>query len=236
MDELAQPTPRQPEHMSAYGRLCLEALAAAGLAGRLSVGGALGLLHYLDYRSTHDVDAWWLGRVTGQEQEEVLDTIETALRPFGPVRRRAWGDVVSIELAPGGKAVFSFKIAQRSVQLQPPVPTPDTGVLVDSLADLVASKMVALVESGAPRDFRDVYALCRAGLAPPTRCWTLWEDRQRLAGGDVDLARARLAIESHLARIAVHRPLAQIAVASERQAAERLRSWFVEEFLHAHLA
>ena len=93
--------------------------------------------------------------------------------------------------------------------------------------------MVALVERGAPRDFRDIYVLCQAGLITPHRCWELWRRCQRLAGSDTDSERARLAVETHLERIALHRPLAQIADPKKRAEAEEVRHWFLEEFLNA---
>ncbi|MEJ2353711.1 MAG: nucleotidyl transferase AbiEii/AbiGii toxin family protein [Anaerolineales bacterium] len=94
--------------------------------------------------------------------------------------------------------VFSFQIAQRSGQLEPARIVPELGVLLDSFPDLVASKMVALVERGAPRDFRDIHAVCHAGLITPQKCWDLWRQRQQIAGSDSDHHRATLAIETHL--------------------------------------
>ncbi len=41
-----------------YAVLCLQALVDAGLGHAISLGGDVGLLHYLDYRPTHDVRAW----------------------------------------------------------------------------------------------------------------------------------------------------------------------------------
>src|SRR3990172_4781576 len=101
---------------------------------------------------------------------------------------------------------FSFQIARRSAQLASSAQAPWIEVLLDSFQDLVASKMEALVERGAPRDFRDIYELCQAGLLAPPECWRLWQQRQQLAGSDADAARAQIAIETHLARIAVQRP------------------------------
>src|SRR5436305_10207428 len=95
---------------------------------------------------------------------------------------------------------------------------------LDSLPDLVASKMVALVERGAPRDFRDIHALCAANLTSASECWDLWRRRQEQAGSDPDPHRARLAVETHLARITQHRPLESIADASQREEAERVRT------------
>jgi len=155
-------------------RACLNALADQGLGVAISVGGGIGLLHYLDYRTTHDVDA----------------------------------------------------------QLEPLVKLPWADVWLDSLSDLVASKMVALIERGAPRDLRDIHALCHADLVTPERCWALWRRRQQLAGSDTDPARARLAIETHLARIEQHRPLAHIEDAPARAQAEQVRTWFREAFLN----
>jgi hypothetical protein len=229
------PEPLRPSHLSEYAETTLAALAAAGLGHTISVGGALGLLHYLDYRTTHDVDAWWTPEALPDARERVLATIEAALQPFGEVRARKWGDVVSLELKKEGKTVFSFQIASRSAQLQPPTTLPWSDVALDSLPDLVASKMVALVERGAPRDFRDIYVVCHAGLMAPADCWSLWRQRQEKAGSDIDPHRARLAIETHLTRISQHRPLESIADPDQRSEAEAVRSWFTEELLHAHL-
>ena len=106
---------------------------------------------------------------------------------------------------------------------------------IDSLPDLVASKMVALVERGAPRDFRDIHALCHSGLMTPGECWGLWRLRQQRAGSDTDAHRARLALSTHLSRIAQHRPLKNIADSDDRAEAESLRTWFTTEFLDALL-
>lgn len=219
--------------MSDYAEACLQALAAGKLGAKISLGGAFGLLHYLDYRSTHDVDAWWAPTATAEDRRQVIHVLKATLQPFGQVKTRTWGDVVSVELMREGKTIFSFQVAHRSAQLEPPAPVLWTEVLLDSFPDLLASKMVALVERGAPRDFRDIHALCQAGLTTPQRCWELWRQRQRLAESDTDSVRARLAIETHLARIAQHRPLTEIADPKQRAEAEQVRGWFAEEFLDA---
>ena len=225
--------PRRPVNIPAYAETCLQALVANGLNDKISLGGAFGLLHYLDYRTTQDVDAWWDASATSQEKDQIIQVIEAALSPHGQVQRRAWGDVVSIELVQTNRAVFSFQIAQRSAQLQPSVSATWIDVSLDSLPDLVADKMVALIERGAPRDFRDIYALCQASLATPQQCWQLWRRRQQLAGSDTDSHRARLAIETHLTRIALHRPLDDISDPGQKEEAEQVRTWFREGFLDA---
>jgi hypothetical protein len=120
--------------------------------------------------------------------------------------------------------------------LHPSVMATWIDVALDSFPDLVAGKMVALVERGAPRDFRDIYELCQADLTTPQQCWQVWRQRQELAGSDVDADRAGLALETHLGRIELYRPLDQIADPQQRSEAERLRNWFREDFLNALMA
>jgi len=225
--------PRLPSRIPPQASACLAAIAAAGLGRAISLGGGLGLLHYLDYRATHDAEAWWTEEATADDRRRVITILEGTLQQFGAVRTRTWGEVVSIELREEGPRVFSFQIAERSALLEPTVPAPSGEILLDSFVDIVASKMVALVERGAPRDFRDIHAVCQAGMIGPRECWVLWERRQTAAGSDVDRRRARLAIETHLARIGQHRRLEQIAEPGAREAAERIRAWFSTEFLDA---
>jgi hypothetical protein len=93
--------------------------------------------------------------------------------------------------------------------------------------------MVALVDRGAPRDFRDVYTVCQAGLATAAHCWALWQQRQEVAGATADFQQACLAIETHLERLEQHRPLAQIPDQEQRKEANQIREWFRNEFCHA---
>ena len=226
--------PRQPSHLSPFARACLNALVKAKLADRISLGGAFGLFHYIDYRSTHDVDAWWSESLKEGDKQAVVQVLESTLSDFGNVRVRAWGDVVSLELSQENKTVFSFQIAARTMRLEKPVLAGWINVPLDSLADLVASKMMALVERGVPRDFLDVYTLCQAGLLSIEECWGLWQRRQTLSGSDADFSRARLAIETHLERIALHRPLEKIADLQQREQARQLRDWFLSDFLQVN--
>ena len=101
--------------------------------------------------------------------------------------------------------------------------------------NLLASKMVALVERGAPRDFRDIYAVSQAKLTTIHQCWRLWQNRLQAADGEVDSARARLAIETHLERTAQNRPLDQISNREQRIQAQGVRTWYREQCLHAKL-
>jgi hypothetical protein len=230
------PSATRPTHLSPYAEVALQALAGAGLGHKISLRGALGLQHYCEYRVTRDVDAWWEPTATAAERERVLAVVDEALRRFGSTRVRSWGEVSSLELMVEGKTVFSFQVAIRSAQIEPPTTLPWVDVALDSLPDMVASKMVALVERGAPRDFRDIHTLCQERLITARECWRLWKERQVRAGSDADPRRARLAVETHLSRIALHRPLAAIAEPQQRAAAAQLRNWFAQDFFDAQVA
>jgi hypothetical protein len=153
--------PAKPQHIEQCAAACLEELAGRALGEKISLGGAFGLAYYLEYRTTRDIDAWWSQSASETDRHEVISLLQEVLCGFGPVRIRSWGDVVSIELKAGGKTVFSFQIAARPGQIEESMPAPwPSGLLLDSLRDLIAAKMVALVERGAPRDFRDIHAVC----------------------------------------------------------------------------
>ncbi|MCL4869804.1 MAG: nucleotidyl transferase AbiEii/AbiGii toxin family protein [Anaerolineae bacterium] len=222
--------PKRPTNVPLYSDICLSALNQQGLSSKISLGGTFGPMHYLEYRLTYDIDAWWQPSATGEEQRQVIALLENTLHPHGEVRVRTWGDVVSIELKAENRKVFTFQIAHRSAQLEPSIPSPWYDIPLDSLPDLVANKMTALVERGAPRDFLDIYHLCQAGLFTPEQCWQLWRQRQQLAESDTSAVRANMALATHLARIEQHRPLAAIVDPAAKESAQSLRTWFKTEF------
>lgn len=225
--------PRTPSSLTVHARACLQAVADEGLGGAISLGGALGLAYYLDYRATADVDAWWSDSAGRTEKEGVLAVLVAALGPFGQTRVRSWGDVSSVDLLEGGKTVFSFQVAQRSARLREPVNPPwPAGVRLDHLDDLLAGKMEALVNRGAPRDFRDAHEVCDRGLSSPAALWALWADRRLAVGQDRDPRRAALAVRTHLERIERVRPLETIVDGAEREKARSVRGWVREELLH----
>ncbi len=223
---------QRPEKVSSFAQACLEAIAAAGLGHVISIGGAFALAYYHEYRATKDIDAWWTEETNSEERAECLQELQKALGVFGETRLRRWGDVVSVELLQAAKVVFSFQIARRSALLRKPGQAPwPRGLLLDSFEDLLAAKMVALVERGAPRDFRDIYTVCRRRLTTVHACWALWEERQRRAGEDADSRRAGLAVRTHLERLAQVRPLDEIPEDCQRTQARKLREWIVKELL-----
>ena len=224
-------TPKKPAHLSKYAKECLEALVKADVANTISLGGAFGLFHYYDYRPTHDVDAWWNENVTDVKKQAVVDILQSTLEKYGSVRVRIWGDLTSVELTQENITVFSFQIAFRTQRLNDLNDAGWINVPLDSFDDLVATKMNALIQRGAPRDFLDIYTICQAKLISMVKCWNLWHKRQGLIGNEHDASKARLAIETHLERISLQRPLEQIKDDQERENAKQVREWFLNSFL-----
>ena len=177
----------------------------------MSIGGAFGLAHYYEYRTTHDIDAWWATDATRVIRSQIISVIEKTLSVFGQIRTRAWGDVVSIDLRQNNRSIFSFQIAARSILLQAEITGIWQGdIRLDSFEDLIASKMTALVNRGAPRDFLDIYTLCEKQLTSISICWQLWQKRQQLSDENDDFARAKLAVQANLARIEATRPIVNL--------------------------
>lgn len=227
--------PGRPSKLPPYAEECLKALDSARLGQVISIGGAFGLLHYIDHRRNRGVDAWWSEGATTAQRRQAVELISKVLADHGDLSIHEWGDVCSIELRRKGRTVFNFQIADRSVQLEKSVSAQWTDVQLDSLNDLIASKMVALVERGAPRDFLDIFAVCETQAATPQDCWLLWRERQARSGGSTSRSRATLAITTSLSRIEMRRPLPSIANQQQRSEAERTKNWFREKYINAGL-
>ena len=83
------PQPRRPSHLPDHSEVCLRALVDHGLAGHISLGDAFGLLHYLDYRATHDVDAWWTDTAAAAERQQLrAPESKIVAAPLAERRRR----------------------------------------------------------------------------------------------------------------------------------------------------
>jgi len=220
-----------PNSLNKYAASCLEALQNSGSGKYISLGGAVGLAHYYEYRTTKDVDAWWTLEATPEAQKSIIALLIGILEKYGEVKVRRFGDVVSIDLIQDGKIVFNFQIASRSVLLRPTIPSPWTDISLDSVDDLVASKMTALIERGAPRDFVDIYTICDKKLITHSQCWELWQEREMKRGvANPDIKLACEALLLHLKRIEKSRPLEIISNDVDRKHAQKVREWFKNEF------
>lgn len=222
-----------PKSLTNFARVCLETLSESTLGRFVTLGGAVGLSLYHEFRSTKDVDAWWTPEATENEKEAVIDLIKTTLENFGTVGIRRFGDVVSLDLHQDNKVIFNFQIASRSAIIGQPIESPWSPVTLDSFDDLVASKMTALIERGAPRDLLDIYEICKKKLASISRCWELWRERELKRGIAVTESDQQIGYEAillHLNRIEKSRPLETIADSNQRDQAKEVRVWFKNEF------
>jgi hypothetical protein len=225
-------TPAKPSQLDPLAAALLEGLKPFACAKHIVLGGYFALKHYCDYRTTHDVDAWWAGEATSDDKDAVRAALREVLDGIGARedlewRRRHFGDTESWELIRGGAKVFTFQIAARTLQLEPYLSSPWPPLQIESLADNVGSKMNALVLRGAPRDYVDVRELSAAGLATPADCWAVWQRKNP----DLKPDEARAEVARHLHELSLRRPLDDIVDAGERERARSTRAWFRDVFL-----
>jgi hypothetical protein len=219
--------PVPPERLSRFAAEVLTLLAGRAAAAEIVIGGGVALGHYLDYRDTFDLDAWWASAPT----QPAIDAMKHAVLEVGnrhglAFASRSWGETMSFELLDGGRKVFSLQIASRDRYLDPTLEAAWPPVRLETLRDNVASKMTALVERAAPRDLRDIHELCRRELVSPRECWELYSAKHPTEDSEAAATKVLHAVE----RLEMQRPLHTIEAEPERQAAEGVRRWFREVF------
>lgn len=220
-------TPIPPERLSRFAREVLELLAGQPAAAEIVIGGGVALAHYLDYRDTYDLDAWWVSGPTPAAVDLLADAIRQLAQRHGlAFASRSWGETMSFELLDGPRKVFSLQIASRDRYLDQTFEAAWPPVRLETLTDNIASKMTALVERAAPRDLRDIHELCRQGLVTPGECWNLYAAKHGRRACQDAAAKVLHAVE----RLEMQRPLDTISSGQERRAAESLRRWYREVF------
>ncbi len=197
-------------------------------ADRIILGGYFVLRHYLDYRTTHDIDAWWATGRSESAMAGIRRAMETVAGRHGmQLREREWGETASFELVEAGRRIFSFQIAVRSIELEEPQMSAWSPILLESLADNVGAKMNALVQRGSARDFLDVKELVQRGIATVEQCWQWWSSKNP----DLDQRLAKANVLKHLEALDLRRPLDRIEDPDEREGARRARAWIRETLL-----
>jgi len=218
----------KPKDLDPLAEKILDRLSTREEAGEIVLGGYFALKHYLDYRPTHDIDAWWrtgVAYATERAIEQVMRAIADE-EQLGFEKRR-FGDTISFEFLREGQRIFSFQIALRSVELEEAIASPWPPILIETLADNVGAKMNALVDRGAPRDFSDIKHLADAHLVDASRCWELWRKKNPCE----DERAAKDKVRLHLSGIQARRPLESIKEIAKRLEAQATREWFMSEFL-----
>jgi len=219
--------PKVPGSLNPFAAEVLAALKDHPESCAITIGGGVALQHYVDYRQTVDLDAWWAGEARAEARRLIRDVVSAVAGRHGlAARTRSWGETESYEILRGNRKVFSFQISRRDVQLDPPLPSEWPPVTIETLRDNLGAKMNALVERGAPRDFVDVFEVCRRGLATPEDCWQSWLAKN--PGQRLEEAKAK--VLGRLSVIEARRPLSAIPDEGGRRAAQDLRDWMKGSF------
>jgi Nucleotidyl transferase AbiEii toxin, Type IV TA system len=222
------PVADKPRNLDPLADRVLISLAARPEAAEIVLGGYFALQHYADYRSTHDIDAWWRTQPSATTEADIRAVMEEIATSEGyELGERRFGETISLEMHHDGKKLFSFQIAVRSVELEPPGPSAWPPILLETIHDNIGAKMNALVGRGAARDFLDIAHLVQAKFTTPAECWTLWSRKN--PGGSLDAAKSKVAF--HLMTMKSRRPLDSIQNPVERANAQQTREWFRLEFL-----
>jgi hypothetical protein len=197
-------------------------------ASEIVLGGYFALQHYLDYRRTHDIDAWWKTRAVSSTERVIREAMQRVAAEEGcKLEHRLFGETVSLELIKAGRRQFTFQIAVRSVALEEPVTSAWPPILIETITDNIASKMNALVDRGAPRDFTDIQRLADEGLVTTDVAWNLWTRKN--PGSPAEPAKTKVLL--HLTALESRRPLESISDDTERKRVRETREWFKREFL-----
>lgn len=215
--------PTVPKNLNPLARELLEGLGGHEEATEMVLRGGVALSHYLEYRDTVDVNAWWRGEPNAAAvalAERCMVSI--AARHGLDYRRRKWGETESLELLRGGQKLFSFQISTRTQYLDEAIPAEWPPIWIETLRDNVASKMSALVARGAPRDFTDIYELVQRGIITTADCWQLWQSKNP----DVPVEEGMRKVSARLEMIALSRPLASIQSVADRERSAHIRAWF----------
>jgi hypothetical protein len=216
----------KPVTIDARAEKVLSLLAGKLEAAEIVLGGYFALQHYADYRRTHDIDAWWKTRAIPITEQVIREAMQRVADEDGySMRERKFGETVSFELVKGGRKEFTFQISVRSVGLEEPVESAWPPVLIETFTDNIASKMSALVDRGAPRDFTDIKHVVDEGLITVEGAWELW--CRKNPGGAIEPAKQKVLL--HLAGLESRRPLESIRDSGERERARETREWFKRE-------
>lgn len=223
---MQNPEPKRPEILHPLAGEILEQLKSHPASGEIILGGGVALQHYCAFRETKDIDAWWHGAPVPQTRVAIQEAMkEVAGRHGYTVKTRSWGETESYELQEKGRTVFSFQIALRTRELESPKASVWAPVQVETLRENIGAKMNALVLRGAPRDFLDIYEVCRRGLATSQECWDLWQSKNP----DKDLRSARANVARNIEQLIRRRSIESITDDDERQRTEAVRRWLKVE-------
>lgn len=224
--------PKIPTRLHSLAREILDELRGQPAAAAIILGGGVALQHYCEYRDTHDIDAWWRANPTDDTKQLLKEIMQRVASRHGyALHVRTWGETESLELQEDGKTVFSFQVAVRSVELEPPGPSAWPPVQIETLLDNLGAKMNALVNRGSPRDFLDIFTVVEKGLATIDELWAAWARKNPGS----ELASAKVQLLRRLEELEARRPLSILTDKEYRDSAAAVRAWTRNELCREEL-
>lgn len=147
--------------LTADHEIILTTLAGSDLKDRFYwTGGTLLAHYYLHHRKSFDLDFFSDNTFSRDELTPFLEGVKTALRVDSLVERKIydrWEFVAS-----GRDPVLRFEFVHYNHEKMRLLPlTPYRGLMIDSLADLAANKVMAYLDRNQPKDLLDIYVLLK---------------------------------------------------------------------------
>ena len=95
----------KPANLDPLADEILTMLSAQRESEHIVLGGYFALQHYVSYRKTHDIDAWWRDRAIPSAEEIIRSVMKTVAEQHGyELRERKFGETLSLDRDRQGKA------------------------------------------------------------------------------------------------------------------------------------
>jgi hypothetical protein len=151
------------DRLTPLQRRILRVLAEMSPPWTLTGGAALAGI-YLGHRGTRDLDLFWRARADlGQSAAEALGLLRAAGLAVTVLRTSPM--FVELRVSDGSDVCVVDQVAEPFPALEPPRPATidDAEIAVDSMHEILAAKLTALLGRTELRDLVDVQALLDAG-------------------------------------------------------------------------
>jgi hypothetical protein len=167
------------EVLDAASARLLESIGSLSALSQFYLAGGTGLALQLGHRRSLDLDLF-------SERKWSPELLLPVLAGIGPVAVDRQDEDTLVGGLAGVRISFFFYPYRL---LRPPLATP-YGVSLASLLDIGCMKMVAVSQRGSRKDFVDLYALGRAGLAPQELLRALGEEAPATLYNPIHIARS----------------------------------------------
>lgn len=131
-------------------------------ASRLSfvLYGGTAVALYLGHRTSLDFDFFKSGPLDKQALEKSF-----AFLPAARTIQESENTLVVVATMPSGDVKVSFFGGMTFGKIREPFQTKDTGLLIASIEDLLATKLKAILDRAEAKDYHDISAMLSSGLS-----------------------------------------------------------------------